>query len=289
MTSPISGGSSAPSAFSVTRRLEPQRPQLTPDLHVRTGGEGSARAERSYVREQWGVDRFDPASNARLPPGAQAAARAIPELAAGRGEVGGSVSALRRDGDVAGLHVEGRALVAQGSAQGNYRVSGQGVEASGNVRAGMLLGEATARGADGNVTGTLTAGATASMAGTLNINPSTGQYQAGVNIDNFAGVRAEGSLRVGTDAASVTGRFAAQAGVGLTARLEGGLTGNRLRGRAELGAALGIGGRLGVSVDVNVPQVAITAGRYAAGAAGTAGRAISGAVSGLSHRLGFGH
>ena len=261
---------------------------MTPELHARTGVEGSARAERSYVREQWGVDRFDPASNARLPPRARAAARVVPELAAGRGRVGGSVSALQGEGQVAGLRVQGQALVAQGSAEGNYRLSGQGLEASGNVRAGMLLGEASARNAGGNVTGTLSAGATASMAGTLNINPSTGQYQAGVNIDNFAGVRAEGSARIGNDAASITGRASVQAGVGLTARLEGGLTGNRLRGRAEVGAALGIGGRLGVSVDVNVPQVAVTAGRYAAGAAGTAGRAIGGAVSDLSQRLGFG-
>ncbi|NBD14407.1 hypothetical protein [Corallococcus silvisoli] len=275
MTTPVSGGSRPP--LTVTRSTERTAPAVTPQGHVQAGVTGSARAERTYAQERMGVDRFDPGTNARLPGQGRAAAAAIPTLTTGRQQVGGSVAALsaegvlRNDDGSVARRLEGRALVAEGGAHGTATVGGQGVQASGEVRASAMLAEGRVRTAEGREVGSVTVGASASMAGTLNINPSTGDYRAGVTVDNFAGVRAEGQARFGTEDASVTGRLAVQAGVGLTARMEAGLQNNRLRGRLEFGAALGLGVRAGVSVDVNL-QSAVRVAQGAAELAGSAAR-----------------
>jgi hypothetical protein len=278
MTTPVSGGSRPP--ISIRRSAERATPAVTPEGRVEAGATGAVRAERQYGHERMGVDRFDPSTNARLPGQGRAAAAAIPTLTTGPQRAGGSVAALsgegvlRNDDGSVSRRLEGRALVAEGGAQGTATVGAQGVQASGEVRASALLAEGRVRTAAGREVGSVSVGATASMAGSLNINPSTGDYRAGVTLDNFAGVRAEGQARFGTEDASVTGRLALQAGAGLTARMEAGLQNNRLRGRLEFGAALGVGIRAGVSVDVNL-QPAIRVARDAAEVAGSAARSAT--------------
>ncbi|WP_267968870.1 hypothetical protein [Myxococcus stipitatus] len=226
------------------------------------------------------MDRFDPSTNTRLSGRGRAAAELLPNLTTGPRRVGGSVAALETEGALRNAdgsvsrRLEGRALVAEGVARGSAAVGGQGVQASGEVRAGALVAEGRVRTADGREVGAFSAGATAQMSGTVNINPATGDYRAGVTVDNLLGARVEGQARFGTEDASVTGRLAAQAGVGLTARMEAGLQNNRLRGRLEFGAALGLGLRAGVSVDVNLQPAA----RAAQEAAAMAGRAASDAL-----------
>ena len=273
MTSPVSSRPGSGYTFS-----RPELPQLRPTIappagHQQVNLEGSAgRLERNLLRENMGVDRFDPSTNRRAPGGQ--ALRAIPTVAQGSVERRGSVGVDIARGEVAALgitrDVEARALVAAGQARARYQVGGSnGVQAEAGATASAMLGEVRVRtpGPNGREVGSAFVGATAGATGTLSLNPRTGDYRVGVSTDNFIGARATGEARFEHDLGSVTGRLTVQAGIGLNARIEGGLQNNRLSYRVELGAALGIGGRVGFTVDVDMNRARETAGRAAAAVA----------------------
>ena len=96
-------------------------------------------------------------------------------------------------------------------------------------------------------------GAKASAHGELTIDPAKGIYAAKVGGEAFAGARAGAEAKVNLGKFGSAGaRAEAWAGVGASFKAEAGFKDGRLKARFELGAALGIGFKLGFNVDIDV-------------------------------------
>lgn len=118
----------------------------------------------------------------------------------------------------------------------------------------------------------------------VTVNPKEGTAKVGVGGEAFAGAKAVAFLRpslkvAGEDISSFSGVTAeAYAGIGVKARVEGGIEKGRLKAKVELGAALGVGLGVGVNIDVNLVGVAKVGKKAAAAVADgamTAGRAVA--------------
>lgn len=99
-------------------------------------------------------------------------------------------------------------------------------------------------------------GAKANAHGDLTIDPVNGKYGVEVGGDAFVGARAgvSGSASLG-DYAGVSGKAEAWAGVGVSAHASAKLENGRFQARFELGAALGLGFKLGFGVDINFKKI----------------------------------
>ena len=270
MSSPISGRPGSGYSFIRPDRPRISTPEAAPAGHVQREATGSlGRYERTLLRDRQGVDRFDPSTNSRLGGTPGAVLGQVGTLAEGRTpRAEGSVAALDRTGHVGTLDrdMRLRALQAGGEASARYSVSGQqGVQAQASAQATAGLADLRIRtpGPNGREVGSVFAGATAGVTGTLSLNPRSGEARVAMGTDNFAGVRATGEVRVGNENLAATARATVQAGIGFNARIEGGLQNNRLTFRTELGASLGIGARFGVNVDVNLQPARDLASRAA--------------------------
>lgn len=164
-----------------------------------------------------------------------------------------------------------------GIASGNYRASflEAGVNGSGNVA--FANGALTAHGelhaqatlvdvaadfraklgplsAEGQ--GSAWVGAKANAHGDLTIDPVNGKYGLEVGGDAFIGAKAgvEGKVSLG-EYGGVGGKAEAWAGLGVSANASVKLENGRFKARFELGAALGIGFKLGFNVDINFKKI----------------------------------
>jgi hypothetical protein len=180
------------------------------------------------------------------------------------GEAGYGASADLRNGDVqAGASVHGRADL--------VGASGRAQLGSTNTAAGAGFVEGEAR-----VGARVDAGA----GGTLSLSRGEASLNAGVS--GFAGaeVSATGGYENRWGGVSATAR--GQAGIGGTAQAELGYRDGNLRARVDLGAAVGLGGRVGIDVNVNVRNIAsdaYSAGRSAVRGVGNAARSVGNWVS----------
>jgi hypothetical protein len=99
-------------------------------------------------------------------------------------------------------------------------------------------------------------GAKADAKGELVIDPKNGIYAAKIGGEAFAGARAgaEGNVHLG-EFGSVGGRAEAWAGVGAAFHAEAGFKDGRFKARFDIGAALGIGFKIGFNVDINIKGI----------------------------------
>jgi hypothetical protein len=159
------------------------------------------------------------------------------------------------------------------------RVSAQaGAEVAADVVGGSVEGQ---WGRAGSLQGALV-GDRAGANGGLDIDPRRGTATLGVGAEAFAGAEVSGSVAYQNRYAGVGVEARGQAGAGVAAHAELGLTQGRLRARADLGACLGLGGRVTVNVDVNVGAIYQDSKDAVAGAA----RAAGGALQDGAHRVG---
>lgn len=154
---------------------------------------------------------------------------------AGELAVRGTGSVALRDG----------ALVAQGK-----------VQATASLIDARATGRAKLGGVEANGEASLFAGARAKADGTLTIDPKRGIYAAEVGGEAFAGVKAgvSGDVQLGKYG-SVGGTAEAWAGVGAQFRAKVGYKDGKLQARVDIGAALGIGFKLGFNVSIDVKGI----------------------------------
>jgi hypothetical protein len=196
--------------------------------------------------------------------------------------------------DEQGYDVGYRALSAYADGKGNITI-GKATNIEGKIEAGAVLGQVTVEGktklgntgleATGRAEGTV--GVTGSASGNVRVDifskKPTVKVKAGV--EAFAGAKVGVEGRVGNDYAGVGGKAEGWAGVGAKANADVGIEGGKFKARVELGAALGIGGSLSFSVDVNYQKAidkVVGTGKAAVDTVKNAGSAVVNGASGLA-------
>lgn len=196
--------------------------------------------------------------------------------------------------DKQGYDVGYRALSAYADGKGNITI-GKATNIEGKIEAGAVLGQVTVEGktklgntgleATGRAEGTV--GVTGSASGNVRVDifskKPTVKVKAGV--EAFAGAKVSVEGRVGNDYAGVGGKAEGWAGVGAKANADVGIEGGKFKARVELGAALGIGGSLSFSVDVNYQKAidkVVGTGKAAVDTVKNAGSAVVNGASGLA-------
>jgi hypothetical protein len=159
--------------------------------------------------------------------------------------------------------------------QGSYSVGEASVKGSGKVSleggalkaTGSLEASATLLNAQGSVRigkgdynlqaqGEAYVGAKAKANGEMVIDPAKGIYAAKIEADAFVGARvgAEANVNLGKFGA-IGGRAEAWAGAGVAFKAEVGFKQGRLKARLDIGAALGVGFKLGVNIDIDLKGI----------------------------------
>ncbi|QSQ21446.1 hypothetical protein JY651_40710 [Pyxidicoccus parkwayensis] len=159
---------------------------------------------------------------------------------------------------------QGSFTVGELSASGSGKVSFEGgaLKAVGDLKATatLLHAQGSARIGKGDynleASGEAYVGAQAKAHGELTIDPAKGIYAAKVGGEAFAGARAgvEAQANLGKFG-SVGGRAEAWAGVGASFNAELGFKNGRLKARFDIGAALGVGFKLGFNVDIDLKGI----------------------------------
>ncbi|NMO17667.1 hypothetical protein HPC49_10360 [Pyxidicoccus fallax] len=175
-----------------------------------------------------------------------------------------SVAAHRGQGafSSAGGLVQGQGSysLAEAMVKGSGKVSFEGgaLKATGSLEAAATLARAqgSIRVGKGDYTldakGEAYVGAVARANGEMVIDPAKGIYAAKIEADAFVGARAgvEANVNLGKFG-SVGGSAEAWAGVGVAFKAEAGFKNGRFKARLDIGAALGIGFKLGVNIDID--------------------------------------
>jgi len=245
-------------------RFKPENP--TEQREIR-----NLQAERAQLQNQQRVKERNPTadagehnSHAHRGPHVDANANfaAIEKKTAWHGAVtAGSDPTMMKDktgaaGEVHVLAARGQAGAAAGMnlKTGQLHAGAQaGVEldvigASGRAQ----VGSANTAAGQGYVRGTANVGANASAGGAVTIDPRNLTAKVGVGGEAFAGAQVKGAVGYQNRyvGAEVEGR--AQAGAGVAARAEVGFERGVFKAKADLGACLGVGGRVTVNINVNV-------------------------------------
>ncbi|WP_224363775.1 hypothetical protein [Hyalangium versicolor] len=154
------------------------------------------------------------------------------------------------------------ALEASVNGKGSVTLENGALSAHGEVHAQATLLDAAANfraklgpvSADGEAHAY--AGVKANASGDAIIDPINGKYVLDAGADAFAGARIGASANVNLgDYGGVHGTAEAWAGIGVTAKAHVGLENGRFSARFELGAALGLGFKLGFGVDINFKKI----------------------------------
>lgn len=215
--------------------------------------------------------------NAKLPASLASLLGNLPTQEIASGTFSEKVAVRSGQGSFDTGHVQGNgsfdALYAYAKGSGSATVGADGLKAKGEVAAGagLLEAEGTLKAGYGPIEAELSGkgfvGAKANAAGELTIDPVKGVYVAQVGGQAFAGAKAgvEGTVGLG-EFGKVGGNAEVWAGIGVKANATLGLQNNRLKFKFELGAALGIGAKFGVNLDINLAPVtkAVERGVYLA-------------------------
>jgi hypothetical protein len=163
-------------------------------------------------------------------------------IAQGQGSISFLEAGVKGSGKVS---FEGGALKANGQVEASATL----VNAQGSVKIGKGDYNLTAQ-------GEAYVGVKAKASGELVIDPAKGIYAAKVGGEAFAGARAgaEANVNLGKFG-SVGARAEAWAGVGVAFNAEVGFKGGRLKARFDIGAALGVGFKLGFNIDIDLKGI----------------------------------
>ncbi len=160
--------------------------------------------------------------------------------------------------DAKGYDTGYRVLAAYADGSGQVRI-GKSTNLEGNLEAGAVLAQGTIEGkkklgaVDLTGKGEATVGATGSASGQVRFDLFSARPAVKVKagVDAFIGAKVSAEGRLGNDYAGVGVKGEAMAGLALKANADVGIEGGKFKAKVELGAALGIGGSLSFSVDVN--------------------------------------
>ena len=160
--------------------------------------------------------------------------------------------------DADGRDVGYRVLAAYADGSGQVRI-GKSTNIEGKIEAGAVLAQGTfqTKNKIGSVDVTskteATIGATGTASGQVRFDLFSGKPAVKVKagVDVFVGAKVSAEGRVGNDYAGVGVKGELMAGLALKAKADVGIAGGKFKAKVELGAALGIGGSLSFSVDVN--------------------------------------
>jgi hypothetical protein len=163
-------------------------------------------------------------------------------LAQGQGRITLGEAYVKANGKIG---IEGGALKATGSAQASATL----LAAEGSVRFGK--GDYTL-----DAKGEAYVGARANASGELTIDPAKGIYAAKIGGEAFAGARIGGEANLNLGQFGGAGvRAEAWAGIGASFKAEAGFKDGRFKARLDIGAALGVGFKLGFNIDINVKGI----------------------------------
>jgi hypothetical protein len=210
-------------------------------------------------------DLFTPNSNQSKVGGALG--KLLPSVSK-EGSVGVRAVAFERGGSFNGLgglaQGQGSVSLAEASASAKGRVAFEGgaLKATGSAQASATLvnaqGSVFVGKGDYNLQaqGQAYVGAQAKASGELTIDPARGIYAAKVGGEAFAGARAGVEANVNLGKFGGAGAKAeAWAGVGAAFNVEAGFKNGRLKAKVDIGAALGVGFKLGFNVDIDVKGI----------------------------------
>jgi hypothetical protein len=127
-----------------------------------------------------------------------------------------------------------------------------------------------------SVRGDAYVGAEAGAKAGVNFNPRTGNAGVSAGLDAFAGAKAKGRVRqsfgaAGENLGAVGVRGEAWAGIGASADASAGFEDGKFKISGSIGAALGVGGKVGFDLEVDVVGTAKAASKMASDAVDFAG------------------
>jgi len=254
---------------SITDRRTGERLQDNQRVAVDSTGRTTANATETHTAPQTTRERAGQALNNATNVGAVAETRlAGDDNWHGVGAVGSNPRSMANATGAAGeAHVLAVQANANAGATANLRsgevragvngtVRADLVGASGRAQVGTTTNVAGAAFAEGEANVGARAGGNAGVA----VDLRRGTANLGAGVDGFAGAEVRGSVGYENRYAGVgvTGR--GQAGIGGAAGASAGITNGRIHARADLGATVGLGGR--VTIDVNVNAAAIAQDGY---------------------------
>lgn len=199
--------------------------------------------------------------------------------------------------DAKGYDTSYRVLAAYADGSGQVRI-GKSTNIEGKIEAGAVLGQAGIEGKTklGAVDLTGKAEATVGVTGTasgqvrFDLFSAKPAVKVKAGVDAFIGAKVSAEGRVGNDYAGVGVKGELMAGLALKAKADVGIEGGKFKAKVELGAALGIGGSLSFSVDVNYQKgidAVVGTGKKAvetlSNAASAVGNAASNVASGAAN------
>ena len=255
---------------------------VSENTRVSQGSNGRLRGSTETDEEEEGIER-------RPADSVNATGRLFETTLAGDNQYHGVATVDHRmTRDETGAGYEAHALAAQGkvdaggtvnlkSGEVNVGVNAQGradlVGASGRAQVGST---STTAGA-GFVEGEAHVGARGEAGAGVGVDLSRGEVQARIGGEVFAGAEVRGTAGYENRYGGVSVTARGQAGIGGAAGAEVSLKDGNLRAHADLGAAVGLGGRVTVDVNVNLGNVASDAWEGVKDGAG----AVSNFVGGL--------
>ena len=254
-----------PAAAPAKNTVAPAKSGL-PD-HLQSSFDRSGEINRNW-NKSYGTDR--PMNTPKLPTTGVGGALAgllgkLPKVGVD-GSFSKGVSVAKTEGSFGNSVVSGnyRASVLEASVNGSGSVSFENgaVKAHGELHAQATLIDAAANfkaklgpvSAEGE--GHAYIGAKANAHGDLTIDPVNGKYAIEGGVDAFAGARAgvSGNVSLG-EYGGAHGSAEAWAGVGVTAKASASLENGRFKAHFEIGAALGLGFKLGFGIDINFKKI----------------------------------
>jgi len=199
--------------------------------------------------------------------------------------------------DKQGFDTGYRVLAAYADGSGQVRI-GKSTNIEGKIEAGAVLAQGTIEGKQklGAVDLTGKAEATVGITGTasgqvrFDLFSAKPAVKVKAGVDAFVGAKVSAEGRIGNDYAGVGVKGEAMAGLGVKAKVDAGIENGKFKAKVELGAALGIGGSLSFSVDVNYQKAVdsvVGTGKKAittlSNAASTVGKTASNLASGAGN------
>ncbi len=258
-----------PAAKNTAVAQQDAKPQTALDAqgHYRNSFQAEGQVNRDYKKTYSRGDTSDLFTPNATPSKAGSLLGMLPSVSK-EGSFSKSVAGISRAGSFGapgGLaQGQGSYSVAQASVSGQGRIGIEGgaLKATGSVEASatLLAAQGSIRVGKGDYTldasGEAYVGAKAKANGELTIDPARGIYAAKVGGEAFVGARA------GVDANVNLGKFGgagvraeAWAGAGVALNAELGFKGGRFKARLDIGAALGIGFKLGFNIDIDVKGI----------------------------------